>query len=98
MSTVVMSWLLTTYYNVIMSWAIFYLISSMTSSLPWEQCEHTWNSDQCKPIINNETSIISNETMINSSSVLSNTHSSTQEFYDRRVLKMTQGEALACRS
>lgn len=80
-----MSWLLTTYYNVIMSWAIFYLISSFQGSLPWETCDHGWNSDQCSPIISD------NATSDTNQSLAGNTHSSTQEFYDRRVLHMSQG-------
>lgn len=36
LSTVIMSFLLTTYYNVIMSWALFYLVYSFSPSLPWE--------------------------------------------------------------
>jgi len=49
--TVVMSFLLATYYNVIMAWALFYLFSSFTSSLPWETCDNHWNSPNCRPII-----------------------------------------------
>ncbi len=51
MGTVVMSFLLATYYNVIMAWALFYLFSSFTSSLPWETCDNQWNSPNCRPII-----------------------------------------------
>merc|ERR1712079_291671 len=85
LSTVVMSFLLTTYYNVIMSWALFYLVSSFSPSLPWETCDHSWNSDTCSPIIGD------NDTMRDNSSLTDNTHSSTQEFYDKRVLQMTGG-------
>jgi len=85
LSTVVISFLLTTYYNVIMSWALFYLASSFTAELPWEQCDHSWNSAQCRPIVD------ANLTSDNASLTEDNTHSSTQEFYDRRVLKMTEG-------
>ncbi|RUS84339.1 hypothetical protein EGW08_007871 [Elysia chlorotica] len=35
------------YYNVILSWAFFYMFSSFNSELPWEKCNHTWNSDNC---------------------------------------------------
>lgn len=85
LSTVVMSFLLTTYYNVIMSWALFYLVSSFSSSLPWEGCDHSWNTDMCRSIISD------NDTMRDNISLTDNTHSSTQEFYDKRVLQMTGG-------
>ena len=80
-----MSFLLTTYYNVIMSWAIFYLVSSFSSSLPWEGCDHSWNTDMCRSIIGD------NDTRKDNTSLTDNTHSSTQEFYDKRVLQMTGG-------
>jgi len=86
LSTVVMSFLLTTYYNVIMSWALFYLVSSFSSTLPWEQCDHEWNSAQCRPIMGDNVTSEGNVTM-----KIDNTHSSTQEFYDRRMLQITEG-------
>merc|ERR1711953_639546 len=85
LSTVIMSFLLTTYYNVIMSWALFYLVYSFSPSLPWETCDNYWNSAECRPIK------LSNETALNMTEDMNNTHSSTQEFYDRRMLRMTEG-------
>ncbi len=32
------------YYNMIMAWALFYLVASFTSDLPWTDCDNTWNS------------------------------------------------------
>ena len=54
-ATVIMTFLLSTYYNVIMSWALFYFISSFSSVLPWEQCNHEWNSQECRPIKEDDT-------------------------------------------
>jgi len=88
-ATVVMTFLLSTYYNVIMSWALFYFISSFSSVLPWEQCDHEWNSQECRPIKEDDT--LTRPTSGNISQKFDNSHSSTQEFYDRRILKVSSG-------
>ena len=38
--TVVISFFLCTYYNVILSWAMFYLTASFQSPLPWASCQN----------------------------------------------------------
>ena len=42
LGTVVISFFLCTYYNVILSWAMFYLAASFQSPLPWATC-HNWS-------------------------------------------------------
>jgi solute carrier family 6 amino acid transporter-like protein 5/7/9/14 len=37
-----------TYYNIILSWAFFYVFSSFTSSLPWASCGNPWNTEACR--------------------------------------------------
>ena len=37
-----------TYYNIILSWAFFYIFSSFTSQLPWASCGNSWNSEDCR--------------------------------------------------
>jgi len=39
-----------TYYNIILSWAFFYIFSSFTSSLPWASCGNWWNSEACRRV------------------------------------------------
>jgi len=46
-ATVVISFFLTTYYIVIISWAMFYIFASFASEVPWSKCNNTWNSKDC---------------------------------------------------
>jgi solute carrier family 6 GABA transporter-like protein 6/8/11/12/13 len=71
LGTVIISFLLSTYYNVILAWSLFYLFSSLQWPLPWTSCANWWNSARCGP---------------GNGSV-----SASQEFFDRRVLQMTDG-------
>jgi len=37
-----------TYYNIILSWAFFYIFSSFTTQLPWASCGNWWNTEACR--------------------------------------------------
>ncbi|XP_020371662.1 sodium- and chloride-dependent GABA transporter 1-like [Rhincodon typus] len=76
-ATVVISFLLCTYYNVIITWALYYLFNSFGSSLPWQSCNNTWN------IVENCTNgFPGNATHLRSAS---------QQFFDYRLLQMSRG-------
>ncbi|KAH3838903.1 hypothetical protein DPMN_112320 [Dreissena polymorpha] len=34
-------------YNIILTWAYYYLFASFTSVLPWSNCENEWNTETC---------------------------------------------------
>jgi hypothetical protein len=35
------------YYNVIIGWALYFLVASATPELPWLHCNNTWNTEGC---------------------------------------------------
>ncbi len=45
---VMLSLFLSSYYSVVMGWAMLYLGSSFTQDLPWTHCNNTWNTDNCR--------------------------------------------------
>ena len=57
---------------------MFYLVSSFQDPLPWIGCDNWWNTDNCWDVHSNQTSSTGNI-------------SSTQEFFDFRVLQMSSG-------
>ncbi|KAL3310899.1 Sodium-dependent serotonin transporter, partial [Cichlidogyrus casuarinus] len=69
------------YYNTIMAWALYYLYSSFTTTLPWGTCDNPWNSVNCSYAL---------ESSANSSrsANLGNRVSSTEEFFFFKLLNI----------
>lgn len=44
LSAVVISFVFSTYHNVVLCWALFYMFNSFGATLPWTSCNNTWNS------------------------------------------------------
>jgi len=78
-ATAIMSFLLSTYYNVIIAWALYYLVSSFYDPLPWIGCDNSWNTDKCW------------DGTLNATKPLNDTVSAPQEFFDHKMLNMTEG-------
>lgn len=41
---VIISLLVSIYYNMVTAWAFHYLFTSLTARLPWELCNNSWNT------------------------------------------------------
>ncbi|XP_068195981.1 sodium- and chloride-dependent GABA transporter 3-like [Antennarius striatus] len=72
-----------TTYVLIEAWALFYLVFSFRSQLPWATCNNTWNTADCFDV-----------QMVNSSNMTTNQttgSSAAMEFWERRMLGMSGG-------
>ncbi|XP_073171761.1 sodium-dependent serotonin transporter isoform X2 [Lepidochelys kempii] len=71
------------YYNTIMAWALYYLISSFTVELPWISCKNAWNTGNCTNYFIN-------------ASITWTPHSISpaEEFYTRHVLQVQRSKGL----
>ncbi|XP_030607471.1 sodium- and chloride-dependent GABA transporter 3-like [Archocentrus centrarchus] len=67
-------------YILIQVWALFYLVFSFRSQLPWVSCENTWNTANCLGLHSS-----------NGTANLTNTTSAAVEFWERRMLAMSAG-------
>lgn len=59
----VVCFLISVYYNVIIAWILFYLFDSFRADVPWRNCNHEWDSPKCAQklsIIGNGTKVIVN--------------------------------------
>ncbi|XP_060529848.1 sodium- and chloride-dependent GABA transporter 1-like isoform X2 [Cylas formicarius] len=83
-ATMTIVFLLDVYYCIIIAWTLFYIISTFSAlpKLPWAGCENWWNTEQCYSSLHN----ISEK--VNKSS------SPVEEFFERKVLGMTNPNPL----
>ncbi|XP_017400891.1 sodium- and chloride-dependent GABA transporter 2 isoform X1 [Cebus imitator] len=74
--------LLNVYYIIVLAWALFYLFSSFTIDLPWGSCHHEWNTEHCVGFQKTNGSL---------NGTSENVTSPVIEFWERRVLKISDG-------
>ncbi|KAG8036103.1 hypothetical protein G9C98_004683 [Cotesia typhae] len=47
LSSVVISFLMSTYHNVIIAYAIYYFFTAFKYEHPWANCNNSWNTPAC---------------------------------------------------
>ncbi|XP_070319437.1 sodium- and chloride-dependent GABA transporter 3 isoform X1 [Odocoileus virginianus] len=75
---------LNVYYIIILAWAIFYLSNCFTTELPWATCGHEWNTENC---VEFQKLNATNHSHVS----LQNATSPVMEFWERRVLAISDG-------
>ena len=81
------SFLVSVYYNIIIAWCLYYLFLSMKKEVPWKSCGNWWNTDNCLAgripdktscsVFTNNTAAIANGTAALANATFSNCSSNT---------------------
>lgn len=86
---VIVSGIVCVYYNIIVTWTLYYLFNSLRQTLPWSHCDNFWNSDNCT-VTKKKHSNINNTFLANFSSTLpilrSNDTEITANLLDRETV------------
>ncbi|XP_074527626.1 sodium- and chloride-dependent GABA transporter ine [Halichoeres trimaculatus] len=75
LASVAISFIMCTYYNIVITWALYYLFSSFQAPLPWQSCNNTWNTPNCTNHATNS----------------SYSSTASQEFFRLKMLQQTSG-------
>ncbi|KAF5298163.1 hypothetical protein FQA39_LY02587 [Lamprigera yunnana] len=81
LASVVISFLMSTYYSVIIAYSIYYFFTSFKPTLPWEECSEQWNAQECwipAKLTQNITKPL-------------NSRTPAELFYDGKVLQISRG-------
>ncbi|XP_012286546.1 sodium- and chloride-dependent GABA transporter ine isoform X1 [Orussus abietinus] len=82
LSSVVISFLMSTYHNVIIAYAIYYFFTAFRAEQPWSDCDNSWNTPACwQPSLKS----FDNRTRPNTS------RTASEEFFENKVLQMSNG-------
>ena len=73
------------YYVVILAWALFYFLHSVSGHSPWSYCDNTFNSDCCSSEYNE------NGTLIVPDACNSTAQLPESEFWFKRALNVSSG-------
>ncbi|XP_066999391.1 sodium-dependent noradrenaline transporter-like [Anabrus simplex] len=87
------------YYNVIIAWALYFLVASAAPELPWVHCNNTWNTEWCWDSgmgINRTNYNPPNNSRVGGGASANGTlpHSAASEYFHRAVLEMQWSNGL----
>ncbi|KAJ8975939.1 hypothetical protein NQ317_010874 [Molorchus minor] len=80
LGSALLSFLISTYYSILIAYGAFYFFMSFKSRLPWGDCDHSWNTNKCWMPSQHK-----NQSKDHFS------QSAAEEFYDRKVLQIGNG-------
>lgn len=104
---VIISGIVCIYYNIIITWTLYYLFNSFYPELPWSSCGNPWNTELCatyqpdpvhanaSAFLNdtalNEPDYIANKSEIIPTALAAQRRSPSEEFWENHVLQISSG-------
>lgn len=86
----VITFLISVYYNVIIAWTLYYIFVTFRKTLPWGECGNEWNSNYCKK--DRVMDVALNCTAVGLPLNCSGQYvSPEEEYFNGRVLKVSDG-------
>ncbi|XP_058453847.1 sodium- and chloride-dependent glycine transporter 2 isoform X2 [Malaya genurostris] len=85
LAIVVINFICTSYYNVIIAYPILFLWKTLRVQLPWENCDNPWNTPSCLEINNGDDRV---EVLQNTSERL---RTPADEFFHNEILRISDG-------
>ncbi|XP_075228964.1 sodium-dependent proline transporter-like [Lycorma delicatula] len=95
---VMVSMIVCIYYNVIMSYTVFYMVSSFAAEVPWSKCDPSW-ADMTTCYVRGASAPMPNATLFTNSSLnaslihsdVSNKETASLQYWERHVLHLSDG-------
>lgn len=88
-TVVIINILMLSYYNTLQSYALYYLVYSFQSPVPWSACDRSWNTKQChiRDITGNRSIAHNHNTSIDTNATTQNdVYLPATEFFSRKLL------------
>ncbi|KAM8717970.1 hypothetical protein ACLKA7_004643 [Drosophila subpalustris] len=81
LASVVVSFLMSTYYSVIIGYSIYYFFTSFKTEMPWVDCSNRWNTPDCWVPQSKEMNVTAPNT----------SRTPSEEFFENKVLQISAG-------
>ncbi|XP_065578295.1 sodium-dependent dopamine transporter-like isoform X2 [Artemia franciscana] len=87
------------YYNVIIAWSLRYFFASFTTVLPWTNCDNSWNTPNCVPVLNSTNQSVywksdSSDNLTADALLVNNGNSSAWEYFIRNILELHKSDGI----
>ncbi|XP_037067425.1 sodium- and chloride-dependent creatine transporter 1-like [Peromyscus leucopus] len=90
-ASMVMVFYCNAYLILVLAWGFYYLVKSLTTTLPWATCDHTWTTPDCVEIFRRREDC-ANASLANlTCDQLADHRSPVIEFWENKVLRLSAG-------